>query len=378
MTRVVIIGAGIVGCASALRLARRGVDVVVLDRRRVGEDAASTAAAGMLGAQIEAHPVAAMQALCVASRGRYADFVAEICELSGKQVEHRVTGALRVAYDLDQLALLGEDVGVQRERGLDAELLTSAQVAQLEPALAPVAGAAFFRHDGVVEPRALLVATREAAERAGARFVEACDVRALSFDSHGVVNGVVHAEGRHAADVVVLAAGSWSTRIEGVERVGMALEHVEPVRGQMIEIVCAEPLLAHVVEGPAAYLSPRADGRLLIGSTVEHVGFERAVTLGAVAQLSTEALRMVPALETAKLGRTWCGFRAAAPDGLPILDRVGGLVVATGHFRNGVVLAPLTAEIVAAQVLSEALPCDISAFSLNRLTELEVTRGHVP
>jgi glycine oxidase len=351
--------------------------VTVLERARVGEEAASTAAAGMLGAQLEAHPVERMQALCVASRQRFPDFVANITELGACDVELRITGALRIAYDLPALAALGEDVAVQRSRDLEAELITAADVQQMEPALAPVAGAALFRGDGIVEPRELLRATLAAAISAGARFEESCEARALAIDARGEVDGVVHERGRAKADVVVLAAGSWSSRIEGVDKAGLHLPLVEPVRGQMIEIACQEQPLRHIVEGPVAYLSPRADGRVLVGSTVEHVGFERAVTLGAVARLAAEAVRMVPSLESAELRRTWCGFRAATPDGLPIFDRIGGLVVATGHYRNGVVLAPITADIVVALALGEATPCDISIFSIDRFKQEEVTHGHV-
>ncbi len=376
MTRALIIGAGIVGCASALRLAQRGVDVIVLERSTVGEHGASAAAAGILGAQLEAHPVAHMQSLCVASRKRYPSFVAEITELGGVSVELRRTGAMRLAYGAPALAELREDVRVQRGRGLEAAVLTAEDVRRMEPVLAPVAGAAYYCGDGVVDPVQLLQATRAAAVRAGVRFEEGQDVRALSFDDHADVTGVALRSGHRAADLVVLAAGSWSTRIEGVERVGLPIPTVEPVRGQMIEMVCAQQPLHHVVQGPAAYLSPRADGRLLLGATVERVGFERAVTVGAVSELTAAAVAMVPSLGSARLARTWCGFRAGTPDGLPIFARAGRLVVATGHYRNGIVLAPITADIVTALALDEPLPCDVSSFSIERFKQ-EVARGHI-
>jgi glycine oxidase len=388
MTRALIIGAGIVGAASAFRLAERGVQVTVLERGRIGDKAASTAAAGMLGAQIEAHPVEGMQALCVASRALYPEFVAAVSELGGIDVELRPTGALRVAYDAAWMAELEEDVAEQRRRGLEAEILDAEAVARLEPALAPTVGAARYRADGVVEPRDLLAATCAAARAKGAVFEESCEVLGLSFDPSGAIDGVELAEGPRRADVVVLAAGSWSSRIRGLDGV-LPPSAVEPVRGQMIEIHCEEPPLRGIVSGPDAYLSPRLDGRLLVGSTVEHVGFRHAVTLGALGRLSSEAVRMVPALEAGELRRTWSGLRASTPDGLPIFGRRDKLVVATGHYRNGIVLAPITAEIVTALVTGATqLPFDVAPFSLERLEagglkksgrakNEEAARGHV-
>lgn len=375
MPRAVIIGAGIVGCASAWRLANSGFAVTVLERATAGTDAASTAAAGMLGAQIEAHALPGMQALCVQSREAYPAFVREVAAASGCPIEHRRTGALRVAYDEATLAAITADVAVQHERGLEARVLTTVEVAAIEPRLAPVCGAALFDGDGVVEPRELLAATRVAAARAGVTFEEGRDVRAFSFDARGEVDGVVTAAKEQVrADLVVVAAGSWSTRIDGIERLGLATTAVEPVRGQMIELSMAEPWLGRIVEGPDAYLSPRRDGRMLVGSTVEHVGFARAVTAGAIARLLGEAIRMVPDLEGAELLQTWCGFRAEASDGLPILDRRGNVILATGHYRNGIVLAPVTAAVVAALALGQAPPVDISAYSVARLSDVRVSR----
>lgn len=380
MQRALIIGAGIVGCASAWRLAKSGFAVTVLERATVGEDAASTAAAGMLGAQIEAHAVPAMQALCVQSRDVYPAFVEAVATESGCPVELRQTGALRVAYDEATLDLIREDVALQHQRGLEARTVTGDEVARMEPRLSRVRGAGLFVRDGVVEPRQLLHATRVAAANAGACFEERREVCGLSFSDRGEVDGVVTATGEPVrADVVVIAAGSWSTRIDGVERLGVTRSAVQPVRGQMIELAAAEPWLGRIVEGPVAYLSPREDGRMLVGSTVERVGFARAVTAGAIARLLAEAIRMVPDLESAEILRTWCGFRAEAPDGLPILDRRGNVIFATGHYRNGIVLAPVTAAVVASLARGEAPEVDVSAYSVARLGDLreERTSGHV-
>lgn len=382
MTSALVIGAGIVGCASALRLAQRGVQVTVLERGRIGEHAASTAAAGMLGAQLEAHPVASMQALCVESRARYAAFVAEVGALGGGDVELRFCGALRVAATRAELDAIERDASLQVARGYDVELLDDRGVAATEPSLTGMVGGALYRGDGIVEPRTLLAAVRAAAAQVGVRFEERCDVRAFTFDPRGRIDGVQLADDTRRADRIVLAAGSWSTRIEGVDRV-LAPPTVEPVRGQMLELR-DEPFLRCVVEGAGAYLSPRRDGRVLVGSTMERVGFERAVTAGAAADLLAAAVRMVPRLAGAQLTDQWCGFRAATPDGLPIFGRADDLVVATGHFRNGIVLAPISAEVVTALVLEESPPVDITPFSIERFSssreirrEQERQHGHV-
>ncbi len=384
MSHIIVIGAGLVGCASAWRLAQRGFTVTLLERSGVGEEAASVAAAGMLSAQIDAHPIPAMQALCLASRDQYAAFVHELTELTGVLVELRPAGALSVAYGERRRGVLAELVAEQVAAGLQARMLTPRETAAIAPLLSPVIGAAHFVREAVVEPRTLLEATRRAAERAGVRLSTGAAVHALSFDAEGEVDGVVTtAHERLSADLVVVAAGSWSTRIEGISRLGLAPTAVEPVRGQMIELELDEPWLGPTVDGPVAYLSPREDGRMLVGSTVERVGYERAVTAGAVARLLTEAIRMVPSLESARLKETWCGFRAATRDQLPILDRVGKVVLATGHYRNGIVLAPITADVVVALAAGEAPPLDITPFGLARLVEArpsaqqEERHGHV-
>lgn len=349
MPEVLIVGGGIIGCASALALATRGGVVTVLESTPFGARAASTRAAGILGAQLASHGDEAMLRLCVASRDRYPSFVATL----GAEVGYRRAGTLCVGFELDALEA---KVKLQRRAGLEAQLLDARALRELEPALSEaLAGGAYFAGDGIVDPPRLLEATRVAALRAGARFrTEAPVARVFS-------GGVELADGTSLqADEVVIAAGSWSGLLD-------VAPSVEPARGQMIELRMPEPCVGRVVEGPSAYLSPRPDGRVLVGSTVERVGFEEGVTAGAVSSLLHGAIDLVPALAGAQLTNTWSGFRAVTPDELPILGRAApGVIVATGHFRDGILLAPITADIVTALVYGEAPPVDLEPFEVAR------------
>ena len=353
MPEVLIVGGGIIGCASALALSTRRAVVSVLESTAFAARAASTRAAGILGAQLASHGDEAMLRLCVASRDRYPSFIASL----GADVGYRRAGTLCVGFELDALEA---KVRMQRRAGLEAQLLDARELRELEPALSEaLAGGAFFAGDGIVDPPRLLEATRAAAVAAGAR------VRTEAPVARVFPGGVQLADGTSLqSDEVVITAGSWSALIAGTS---LAATWVQPVRGQIIELRVPEPLLGRVVEGPRAYLSPRADGRVLVGSTVERVGFEEAVTAGAVNALLSGAIELLPALASAQVTATWSGFRAATPDELPILGRAApGIVIATGHFRDGILLAPITADIVATLIYSEPPPVDLEPFAVAR------------
>jgi glycine oxidase len=359
MPDVIIIGAGIVGCASALALARRGARVVLIERADFGVDAASSAAAGILGVQLERHADPAMQALCIASRARYD---AWLLTLGDGDVGFRARGSMRLAFDDASATALATEVDTQRVAGLDALLLDGDGARAREPALSPrVVAAACFGGDALIDPPLLLASTRAAAERHGVVLRTRDPVARVTPD------GVTLEDGEQlCADVVVDAAGSWATRIGALD---LDPDAVRPARGQMLELTAGAPPIRSALEGPDAYLSPRDDGRVLIGSTVELVGFERAVTAGAVQELLAGAVAMVPSLASARFTGSWCGFRALTRDELPAIGRVApNVVLASGHHRNGVLLAPITADIVTALIYQEPPPVDITAFDPRRLT----------
>lgn len=353
------------GCAAAYELARRDVAVTVLERSVPGAEA-SSAAAGILGAQVEAHHPGPLTELGLRSLELYPAFVKELEAASGVAIGYRRSGVLKVAYDAAALDALARERAWQKKARLSLARLSAKALRAREPALSPeLAGGLWFERDATLDPRALLSALRIAAEKAGARFRSGSFVKGVT-EQGGRVGGVELddgsvVEGSH----VVLAAGSWSSLVGHGEA---EAPRVVPARGQIVELRTSVPLLTSIVFGPECYVVPRADGRLLIGSTLEFVGFRREVTAGAVARLLAAAIRLVPALAEAELSSSWSSFRPYTEDELPLLgpSRTPGLVWMSGHYRNGILLAPVSAKIVAACVLGRKPPLDLRPFSPDR------------
>jgi glycine oxidase len=362
---VVIVGAGVMGCAIAYQLARQRIVPTVLERSVPGAEA-SSAAAGMLGAQVESHAPGPFVDLCIASRQRFGDWAGALRDATGIDVEHRVCGVTKVAFDITELDAMEEHAGWQRAAGLRAETLRAGDVRAREPEIArDVIGGVHFPDEARVDPPRFLKALRIAAERAGATFRTGAIVRRLRIDD-GRARGVELEAGEVLpAAHVVLAAGSWSTLVGGTP---LAPDAVRPARGQIVELLLPVPIQRGMVLGSKAYLSPRDDGRVLVGSTLEFVGFDRGVTAGAVRDLLAAATRLVPRLESADLGRAWSSFRPYTANELPMIGACGveGLSLATGHFRNGILLSPITAEIVAAGITGSAPPIDPAPFAAPR------------
>lgn len=361
-----MIGAGVMGCAIAWELSRRGAQVTVLERSVPGAEA-SSAAAGILGAQAETHAPSRGFALALHSRARYAEWAKALIKATGIDIEYRRCGVLRVALDKLALREAIREPRFQLESGCKVDQLSARQVrARVEVLTEAVQGAVAFPDDARVDPPKLLRALRIAGERAGARFQSGMYVqRAVSHA--GRVSGVALEDGRLlSAAHVVVAAGSWSSLVQGVP---LPASGVVPARGHIVELQLATPLFAPVIMGPRCYLVPRDDGRLLVGSTLEFVGFRREVTAGAVHTLLDAAIELVPALREANLGGAWSSFRPYTQDGLPLIGETDtqGLIVATGHYRNGILLAPGTADIVTALVLGKRPALEIGAFSPMRV-----------
>ena len=359
---VILIGGGVMGCASALALAGEGLRVLVLERSVPGAEA-SSAAAGILGAQTEAHEPGPFFELAKRSRATYGAWALRLQETTGIDVGYRKCGVLSIAFDDEGKKKLTEEVAWQTGEGLAVETLDASGVARLEPAVSALASfAVHFAEDGRVDPPRLLKALHIAAAGAGARFQTGTYVRSVDV-AEGAVRGVLLEDGtRVASPHVVLAAGSWSTLVEGIPLDPTA---VRPARGQIVELETRQPVLRRVVFGPSCYLVPRDDGRVLVGSTLEFVGYRREVTALAVRNLLSAAIEIAPSLADASLTRTWSNFRPYASRGTPLIGptEIKGLVLATGHHRNGILLAPITAEIVRAVVLGQKPPIDLAAFT---------------
>jgi glycine oxidase len=372
---VAIIGAGVVGLGIAWRLAARGVAVSVFDRGAAGQGA-THAAAGMLAACAEAEPgEEALVALGRDSQARWPAFAEELQQASGIDVELRREGTLVIALTSDDQARLFHHLEFQKKLDLPLEWISAAETRRREPHLAgKLAGAVFSPEDHQVDNRKLAAALSVAARAAGASVNEHTPVASISSQGRRV-DGVVLADGRkHAADVVVLAAGAWSRGIASSipDLPPRSLPPVRPIKGQMLALRMdpAAPLINHVIWGPGIYLVPRRDGRLIAGATVEEKGFDTTLTAGGLLTLLEAAWRAVPAIEELAIDEMWVGHRPGSRDDAPILGPgpLDGLIYATGHHRNGILLAPVTADAIARLVLDGTLDPAIRPFGIERFT----------
>jgi glycine oxidase len=367
--KVVIIGAGVVGLGIAWRLAARGASVEVFDRGAAGAGA-THAAAGMLAACAEAEPgEEALIALGRESQARWPSFAAELERSSGIDVELRTEGTLVVALTADDQSRLHHQLVFQHKIGLPLHWITAAETRRREPRLAgKLAGAVWSPQDHQVDNRKLASALRAAAEDVGAIVHERAPIKEISITG-GRADGVILAdETKISADVVVLAAGAWSRGIAGLPQ--ELRPPVRPVKGQMLALRMdpASPLLNHVVWAPGVYLVPRRDGRLIAGGTVEEKAFDATLTAGGVLTLLEAAWRAVPSIEELPIDEMWVGHRPGSRDDAPILGRgpVDGLLYATGHHRNGILLAPVTADAMARLVLEGVVDSAIQPFGFER------------
>jgi glycine oxidase len=365
---VVIIGAGVIGLGIAWRLAQRAT-VTVFDRGKAGAGA-SHAAAGMLAACCEAEPgEETLVMLGRESQKRWPAFAEELEQASGIDVELRREGTLVLALTADDQATIAHHLEFQRRLDLPLEWLSAAATRAREPRLAgKIAGALFSPQDHQVDNRKLAQALRIAAERAGVNIHEHQPVKELAVRG-GQARGVVLEDGTSvAADIVVLAAGAWSRKIDGLPP--DRRPPVRPIKGQMLALRMdpADPLLTHVLWAPGAYLVPRRDGRLIVGATVEEKGFDTTVTAGGLLTLLEAAWRAIPAVEELPVDEIWVGHRPGSRDDAPILGAgpLDGLFYATGHHRNGILLAPVTADAMARLILDEVVEPAIKPFGLER------------
>ena len=358
---VLVIGGGIIGCSAAHELAKRGCRVTVLERGTPGGEA-SSAAAGLLAPLGDSPDPSPFNRLAIESWRLYPRIVAELREATGVDVEHMTAGTL---YPLAGPADV-EDARAQCGWPLAAEfgveLVEGGALAALEPALAKdVTAALLVRGDHWVNNQRLVTAYALAAAARGATVRSGVEVGRILVE-HGRAVGVLADGERLTADAVLLAAGAWSGAL--ASELGGRLP-VGPVRGQMLAVSNVPALISHAMHADDVYLVPRPSGELLIGATIERVGFERAVTPEGLGALIAQAVALVPEIGRRAITRSWYGFRPAAPDGLPVLGPwpdVASLFVATGHYRNGILLAPVTAAVMANCIVDGKIPDSITPF----------------
>jgi glycine oxidase len=359
----VVIGAGMIGLACAWRARRRGLSVLVVDRASQPGAGASGVAAGMLAPVTEADfgeegPLR----VNLAGRDRWSAFAAELEEQSGLATGYRDTGALVVAADRDDAEALMRLHDFQRELGLEAEWLSASRCRRLEPGLSPrIAGGILAPQDGSADPRATVAALAAVVEELALE----SEVEAIEHDA-GRVTGVRTSTGVIECGHVVVAAGAWSAALAPGEG-----PPVRPVKGQILELRARGAMpdpLERVVRTPRCYLVARGDGRVIVGATVEEQGFDTAVTADGVYRLLEAAWEVLPEVGELELVAARAGLRPGTPDNTPVIGpgEIEGLIWATGHWRNGVLLAPLTGDAVAGLLAGEPLPEELAPVAPGR------------
>ncbi|WP_406156552.1 glycine oxidase ThiO [Streptomyces canus] len=375
---VLVVGGGIIGLVTAWRAAQHGLSTAVVDPEPGG--GAAQVAAGMLAAVTELHyGEQTLLGLNLASAHRYPDFTAELTDLTGLDLGYRRCGTLAVALDADDRAHLRELHALQRQSGLESEWLSGRECRRLEPMLAPgVRGGLRVDGDHQIDPRRLTRALLAACEQAGVVFHRAW-VKGLRVAGDRAA-GVTTTDGDElGAGQVVLAAGSLSGRLEGVPV--DVLPPVRPVKGQVLRLTVPPhraPFLSRtvraVVRGSQVYLVPRENGELVIGATSEELGWDTTVTAGGVYELLRDAHELVPGITELPLTETRAGLRPGSPDNAPLLGptELTGLVLATGHYRNGVLLTPITGDAMAHVLTTGELPDVARPFTPRRFAATEL------
>ncbi|HEX5832334.1 MAG TPA: glycine oxidase ThiO [Pyrinomonadaceae bacterium] len=361
---VVIAGGGVIGLTIARALAQRGVrDVCVIERSALGTEA-SFAAGGILAPQAEANGRDEFFELACRSRDLYPEFAAALYEETGVDVELDATGTLYVAFTDGDVEEIEKRYEWQSRAGLDVERLTAAEARELEPCVAEnVRGALRFPRDIQVENRRLLSALVNSVDKLGVKIASETNVESVRIGANRIT-GVQTSRGFISCQTIIIAAGTWSSTIEQSRT-----PRIEPVRGQMICFDAKPQLTRHVIYSPRGYLVPRHDGRLIAGSTSENAGFTKQVTAGGISHILANAHEISPGISTLPILDTWSGLRPRAADGLPVLgpcDEIDGLFYATGHYRNGILLAPVTGELIAEAVVAGHISPLLAAFSPNR------------
>ncbi|MES0370749.1 MAG: glycine oxidase ThiO [Mariprofundaceae bacterium] len=375
---VAVVGGGIIGCLTACNLKQLDldIDVTVIERGNTGEES-SWAGAGIL---CPIHPWLypdAFSHLINESLAMYPAFQADIEAKTGISIEWIKSGLLIPFFDDDKSDHWQPALDWSQKFGWQVEQLDSAQSMEHEPTLSPrIQKSLLWPEVGQLRNPRLLSAVRVLMESLGVKIIEHAKVTSLMTEK-GRVSGVMCADGRQiSSDQVLLAGGSWSGDV--ARQMGFELP-VEPVKGQIVLLKGEPGLMRSIVKHDDAYFVPRADGRVLVGASMEHVGFERGNTAEVINSLMDSMLKIAPGLKSAEVEQQWMGFRPGSPDGMPFLgpvESIPGLWVASGHYRNGVALAPITAKNMSQWIVGNEPAMDISAFAVGRHVENSNSVGY--
>jgi glycine oxidase len=384
---VVIVGGGVIGLVVARALALRGCsDVLLIERAGLGAEA-SSAAAGMLAPQAEADFADEFFHLACRSRDMYPGFAAALLEETGIDIELETTGTLYLAFTDHDATELRKRYQWQKAAGLTLQMLGGDDARLLEPAVSDnVTAALKFPMDLQVENRRLISALAASTEKLGVRLLTGTTVATLKTDYRGIV-GVETSLGFVGTDTVVVAGGAWTSALGLTDMSGRATPaktlpnlRIEPIRGQMLCFEANPPIARHVIYSPRGYIVPRRDGRLLAGATTEQAGFDKRVTAEGVSSILSAAMEISPQIGALAMRSSWAGFRPRAADGLPVIGQcaeIGGLFYATGHYRNGILLAPITGELIAGAIVDQAVSTELNYFSPNRFERADSNTFHV-
>ncbi len=357
---VAIAGGGVIGGAIALELARSGLRVAVFDRQQPGQEA-SWASAGIISPAPENPGMIITVELAKRSAALYPEFVALVEEISGQSTGYRRKGTLEAIFSHDAKEELSTIIALHHGLGLKAEPLRAEDARELEPALSDELEAAVLRPDEAsIDNRLLTAMVFEAAQRSGAEIFPASRVKGIWRDG-ARCRGLLLENQKVPALWTIIAAGCFSGTIEGVS----AYAPVKPAKGQMIALRADDLQIERVLWSEKIYLVPRNDGRILAGATVEYVGFDKRVTAGGIEKVLTAAIELAPGLKDARIEETWAGLRPDSADHLPILGPTDleGLVMATGHFRSGILLTPVTARLIREWITDQKVSLDWDRFS---------------
>jgi glycine oxidase len=372
---VVVVGGGIIGSSIAFELAAENLRVRIVDRQEPGLEA-SWAAAGMLSPGPHTPADAPLVPLARESLNLYPEFIASIEEASRLKAEFLRNGAVETFADPHATERRNDLLKVHEQFDLAAEAISVEEARRLEPALGPAAQAtAWLPKEASVDPRSLMAALLDGAKNRGVETVSHCPVKSVILDGRRCLGVSAGAE-KFAAKIVVLAAGCYTGQIaDGSGKLRDSIP-TKPVRGQMIALRADRVNLQRVIRSEEGYLVPRRDSRILAGSTLEDAGFDKSVTPEGLQGILDAAREIVPALAEAKILESWAGLRPGTPDALPILGATEfeGLFVATGHYRNGILLAPATSKALKRVILSGAPDEAIARFSPSRFSQTEKSR----
>ena len=358
---IAIAGGGLIGTAIAVELASAGLQVAVFDAQQPAQEA-SWASAGILSPAPENPAMIAMVELGKASLAMYPAFVGKVEELSGMPTGYRAKGTVEAIFNRHAQEELNTIVALHHGLGLAAEAISAAEARELEPDLSEEVEAAVLRPDEAsVDNRLLSAALLQAAKRSGVQIVAGAPVQSIARQGNRCTGLVLRDGKKVSAAQTIIAAGCFSAQIGGVE----PFAPVRPAKGQMVSLRSSKATIERVLWSERIYLVPRNDGRILAGATVEHIGFDKTVTASGIHSNLTGAIELAPVLAQAHVEETWAGLRPDTPDHLPILGPtdIEGLIIATGHYRSGVLLTPITAKLINEYITAQALRADIERFS---------------